>query len=181
MQFTFAAALLLASSVFGAAVPVAEQKRDIHDISPSTQVIIAQYAPDNVYGNSNYGQTSRYGDRSASTLVSYVLDKDYSGHTCKLVFENPNYVYGSATIQLFKFVPENGVTFDPASATWNHRTGHRDIEQGRQTKIGAQPTLVYSFACPKGPTTLNYEIVSSNGDANIGWYSPNGGLNIYIQ
>lgn len=180
MQFSIVSTLLFAASVFGAALPAAEEKRAPTKIAPSAQVLISEYSPDYAFGDSVWASIYRY-DKSNSVLVAYQLGQDYSGRTCSLVFDGYDYVWGSQTFQLFKFVPNSGSSFNAATATWNSRTGYRDIEQGGQYKVGTSSGPVHTFPCPSGSQTLNYEIVPSNGEMGLGWTSPAGGLNLYVN
>ena len=180
MLFTIASILLLASTAFGAAVPAAEHdKRATALILPTNQVVISMFAPDHPFGSHTWGNVTQVGSNRQSTMVSFDLPNGYSGSKCSLIFENAEWATGKKTFQLFKFIPFNHISFE-TTATFNSRTGYPDTTLGDPFVIGTSQGPVYTFDCPSNPTTLNYDVVPSNGDVSFGWKTPEGGLKLKV-
>ena len=170
-------AFLLASAVLSAALPVESpvQKRDDY-VSPASVVRLYEAFPNRASGPSDIGETSRVGGglTGISTLLSFQLDVSDGGATCNLRFHDPSVATGSKTFALFEFVPNNGDTFNPYTASWNSKGGYRNQQLTTYKYVKGGNSLVYSTLCPSGGKKWNFEFVSANGDNNLSWDWTNG-------
>lgn len=171
---------LLAAAALSAALPVEvdapvekrapAEKRGVDYIHPFQVVRTYEGSPNEAFGPSDYGQTSRVrgGLTGVNSLIAFQLDPSDGGATCNLRFHTPFLALGSKTFQLFEFVPNNGDTFNVNTVTWNSKGGYRNQQLTTYTYT-TDGSLVYSFTCPSGGKKLNYEFVSANGDNNLTW------------
>ncbi|KAA8913126.1 hypothetical protein FN846DRAFT_903060 [Sphaerosporella brunnea] len=161
--------ILLSAAALSSALPTTSKRAAVH-VAPNSLCKTYEHSPNTPFGPTTWGETSRVGGglTGVNTLISFQLDAAYGGATCNLRFADAEVHTGSNTFSVFSFVPTNGVTFDPNTATWNQKTGYRD-QQLATFQYGASGDLVYSFTCPTGGKLLNYELTSANGDSNLQW------------
>jgi hypothetical protein len=169
MQFLISF-FLLTTAALSSAAPTTE-KRASFGIAPTSLVKTYEHSPDYAFGPSVWGETSRVGagNTGVNTLISFQLEASHGERPCNLRFRDPDIHQGSNIFSVFSFVPSNGYSFDPNTASWNHKTGYRDQQLATYKYGGSTGDLVYSFTCPSGGKLLNYELTSANGESNLQW------------
>jgi hypothetical protein len=137
-------------------------------------------------GSMQFGEVSNSArNQMVSTLVGWVMPaEDYTGRTCTLRFSNPTTATGSKSFAVFDFIPYgNEVIFKSWLATWNSKTGYRNLERTIY-KVGDDKKPVYSFLCPGPGKGVNFDLVPTGGDVSIKWNTqgtPAGGPRLEVS
>ena len=113
------------------------------------------------------------GGSNVGTLFALTIRPGFTDKKCTLNFNDPSYLSGTHSIQLFTVGgPVTG------RETWNSRP-YRDQHVGTFTAVSpgsAVWTASYkrTFNCPAGGTRLYYEAVPTGDNDAVYWSLPNG-------